>query len=386
MPVITEAEVVVVGAGIAGMSAAISSSDVGAETLLVTDRAFGRSNSVMAQGGIQVPADTGSDASLMLTDMAQVGGPNLDLQRAESFVSELPLVVERLADWGLDFDVDDQGAPIRRLAGGLSSARILTVGDEIGRPLMRILKDEVSNRCEVLPRQPVLGIVQEGRGFRLMTEDGEVLAQSVVVATGGVAYQEAVDTGRLTSNPPNENERLRVSLRRLGLEETGQRLFQWHPFGLADSVKGVTVECVPESVAALGPRLIGSDGTEVSTLPAPRSVIVSAMREWSDRTGSTEVRLTLSELSESDLARFPKVKKQREKYGSDPVVTPVLHYELSGLEAGPDQGTAVPGLFLAGEIVGGTHGRERLMGMAVGDSLVHGHRAGGNAAHWVKGG
>lgn len=385
MPVITEAEVVVVGAGIAGMSAAIASSDVGAQTTLVTDRAFGRSNSMMAQGGIQVPADSGPDASLMLADMAKVGGQDLNLSRAESFVSELPDVVKRLASWGLEFDMDDDGTPVRRLAGGLSSARILTVGDEIGRPLMRLLRDEVSARCEVLAHRPVLEVVEETSGFRLLTDDGDVLAQSLVIATGGVAYQEAVDSGELTSNPPNENGRLRHSLERLGIEEVEPRQFQWHPFGLVESRKGVTVECVPESVAALGPRLIGLEGTEISSLPAPRSVVVDAMREWWDRTGSTEVRLSLSELSESDLARFPKVRKQKEKYGSDPLVTPVLHYELSGLITGTDQGTAVPGLFLAGEIVGGTHGRERLMGMAVGDSLVHGHRAGRNAARWVKG-
>ena len=376
----------VVGTGIAGMSAAISASDAGAQTLLVTDRAFGRSNSIMAQGGIQVPADSERDISLMLADMQSVGGPNLDFNRASSFVSELPIVAERLGGWGLQFDVADDGSPMRRLAGGLSSPRILTVGDEIGRPLMRILRDEVSTRCQVMVQRPVTDVQIEGSEFRLQTKRGDVGARSVVIATGGVAYQEAIATGGLTSNPPNENAALRISLERLGIEEVGRRLFQWHPFGLAHSVNGVTAACVPESVAALGPRLIGGDGTKISSLPAPRSEVVEAMNDWTRRSTFSEIRLTLSELSDSDLERFPKVKKQIELYGSDPVVVPVLHYELSGLRAGLDQETSVPGLYLAGEIVGGTHGRERLMGMAVGDSLVHGHRAGVNAARIVRDG
>lgn len=385
-----EADAVVVGSGIAGMSAAIAAAEEGVEVVLVTDRAVGRSNSIMAQGGIQVPAEE-SDAELMLRDMMSVGGPEIDLTKARAFVSELPRVAEQLAAWGLEFDHDDSGRLVRRLAGGLSSPRILTVGDEIGRPLTRLLRDRVMNSCNVVAQLPVVAVEPQGDAFRLISSGGdapneEILARTVVIATGGTAYQEAVDTGQLTSNPPNENGRLRSSLGRLGLTESNPRLFQWHPFGLPESVKGSTVECVPESVAALGPRLVTADAREVCRLPAPRSVVVNAMRRIHDEPDSPGIRLTVSDLPATDLARFPKVRKQMESYGEDPVVTPVLHYELSGLEAGPDQSTPVPGLFLAGEIVGGIHGRERLMGSGVGDSLVHGQRAGANAARLVKAG
>jgi aspartate oxidase len=169
----------------------------------------------------------------------------------------------------------------------------------------------------------------------------------------------------------------------LGLVEEVPRRFQWHPFGLPDSRRGVTVACVPESVAALGPRLVGDDGSEVCRLPAPRGTVVAAMRAWGRDREPGVIRLTLSELSGRDLVRFPKVRKQTETYGPDPVVAPALHYELSGFPVGADQSSAIPGLFMAGEIVGGTHGQERLMGNGVADSLVHGHRAGEAAAEAV---
>lgn len=379
----TVSEVAVVGGGIAGISAAIAAADLGVATVLVTDGALGRSNSIMAQGGIQIPADAGDDAALMLEDMVRVGGPELDRDRAVEFVSELPALSSRLHQWGLEFDLTPDGSLLRRSAGGLSSPRIVTAGDEIGRPLMRILRRMIADRCEIVANRPVAAVDIDAAGFVLRAESGTLQARSLVIATGGIAYQEAVDTSELTSNPPNTNGRLRQSLAALGLQEAGPRSFQWHPFGLPDSRRGVTVACVPESVAALGPRLVGDDGEEISELPAPRGAVVAAMRDWVGA-GGREVRLTLSDLPGEEMVHFPKVTKQIAEYGADPVVTPVLHYELSGFTVAADQSTPVPGLFLAGEIVGGTHGRERLMGNGVSDSLVHGHRAGTMAARWVR--
>jgi len=367
------------------MSAALEASGKGAEVTLVTDRATGRSNSIMAQGGIHLPRNDPEDIEATIGDAIRVGGADLDPERLRRFVEELPALQTLLEEWGLTFDRDASGALTRRLAGGLSSPRIATVGDQIGRPLMRLLKDRVLSTCEVLGSTPVVGIGLDSGSFSLDTEAGLIHARAVVVATGGVAYHQALDTGTLTSNPPNENASLRATLIALGLEEMKPRRFQWHPFGVKASRKGITLSCVPESVAALGPRLVvAGNGAEVCRLPAPRMEVVDAMKRVAE--GGAEIRLTLSELEETTLSGFPKVERLMRDYGPDPVVVPVIHYELSGFATDLDQSSGIDGLYLAGEIVGGLHGRERLMGAGVADSLVHGRRAGSSAAMFVKGG
>lgn len=383
--VIAETEVVVVGGGIAGISAALEASRSGARTTLITDRAPGRSNSIMAQGGLHLPRNDPVDIELTIGDAERVGGDEVDRRRLRMFVQELPALQDRLEEWGLSFDRDENDELVRRLAGGLSSPRIATVGDQIGRPLMRLLKDRVASACEVLSSVKVYGVELNDGLFSLATDDGPVSARAIVVATGGVAYQEALDTDAFTSNPPNDNASLRSSLEALGLQEMKPRRFQWHPFGVLESRKGITLSCVPESVAALGPRLVTAvDGEEVCRLPAPRMEVVAAMNRVLEE--GAQVRLTLSELDDDNLSGFPKVGRLIRDYGRDPLVVPVIHYELTGFPTGLDQSSGIDGLFLAGEIVGGIHGRERLMGAGVADSLVHGRRAGSAVAAFIAGG
>jgi succinate dehydrogenase / fumarate reductase flavoprotein subunit len=381
--VIADSDVVVVGSGLAGISAALAATRLGVSVTLVTDGAVGKSNSVMAQGGIQLPRDDRIDVESMVTDMLAVGGDEADEQRIRRFVDELPALTSSLEELGLVFDRDEAGELMRRSAGGLSSPRIATVGDQIGRPLMKLLRSQVVEECDVITGASVHS-VDVGEGIDLSSSAGVLRARAAVIATGGVSYQEAVDTDQLTSNPPNDNAILRASLDALGLRETEPRRFQWHPFGIVASRRGVTVSCIPESVAALGPRLVTDEGVEVSGLPAPRSEVVAAMRTALD-TGAT-VHLTLEDISPGDLARFPQVQRYVRDYGMAATLTPVLHYELSGYEVAPDQASGLPGLYLAGEIVGGIHGRERLMGAGVADSLVHGRRAGESAARSVTDG
>lgn len=376
-----DSAIVVVGGGIAGCSAALEARRRGAAVTLVTNGPLGRSNSIMAQGGIQLPARSQSDRELMVSDIVAVGH-EVDEARVRTFVEDLGPIEDWLADIGLEFDRDDNGELLKRTAGGLSSPRIATVGDQIGRPLMKALMRRVREECEVVTGQTVQDIVPGDR-FEATTESGTLRCDALVIATGGLSYQEAVDTGELTSNPPNDNASMRRILDSLGLKEVSPRRFQWHPFGIVASRKGSTVSCVPESVAALGPRLVTSgEGREVSSLPAPRSEVVERMRAAAQSGDS--VVLTLSDLSDRDLEHFPQVRRYMSEYGAEPELTPVLHYELSGYPAGLDQSSSLPGLFLAGEIVGGVHGRERLMGAGVADSLVHGTRAGGSAAVYVK--
>ena len=382
MDVIADSEVVVVGGGMAGISAAIEAAHSGTSVTLVTDGPLGRSNSIMAQGGIQLPKASPEDRQLMIDDMLAVGGGEVDEGRIRQFVGELPELTGRLEEMGLSFDRDEEGALMRRSAGGLSSPRIATVGDQIGRPLMKLLKDRVTSDCQVVTGIKVRAI-EFDRTFEVLSGEGKLVCQSVVVATGGVSYQEALDTHELTSNPPNENAFLRSSLTALGLEEVEPRRFQWHPFGIVASKRGITVSCIPESVAALGPRLVTEVGAEVHTLPAPRAEVVASMRDAMDR-GAT-IHLTLTDLHENDLSRFPQVQRYMRDFGPESPLAPVLHYELSGFPADVDQSSGVPGLYLAGEIVGGIHGRERLMGAGVADSLVHGRRAGESAGRFVRG-
>lgn len=376
-------ELAVIGGGIAGISAALEAHKLGVATTLITDGPLGRSNSIMAQGGIQAPHDDAADVELMIEDALAVASGEAEERRVRSFVTELPQLLVELEQRGLEFDRDVNGQLLRRSAGGLSSPRIATVGDQIGRPLMRLLREQISRSADVLTHTRVTAVRADGQ-LACVTNDGLITSRALIVATGGVAYQSALDSGELTSNPPNQNARLRQSLDELGLDATIPLRFQWHPFGVIASRKGITLSCLPESIAALGPRLVTGSGESVQSLPAPRGEVVEAMK--SARARGLSLHLTLGDMDDAERGRFPKVTRLMNEYGPIPEVTPVLHYELSGYRTGLDQSTSVPGLFLAGEIVGGIHGKERLMGTGVADSLVHGRRAGQSAAHFLRGG
>jgi succinate dehydrogenase / fumarate reductase flavoprotein subunit len=375
--------------------ASIAAAEAGASPLLVTDGPVGRSNSVMAQGGIQLPGDSQSSREGLVVDMLDSARVPVDAQRVRRFAAELGPIVELVAAWGLPLDRDPQGEPMRHTAGGMSEARVVSVSDRLGPSLVRVLRGRLDALgVEVLTGVAVEGVQPEAGGIGLLLAGGSSLAaRAVVIATGGIAFDRATQLGERTTNPPNRNRRLVDVLRGLGVATVHESYYQYQPFGVVD-IGGFAGVCVPETVAELPVRLLDGRGDPVARLGSDRLVVTEAIFSALRRGDGVAaehgegVLLTLGDVEGSDLAeRFPSLHRTLARHGlagGHVVVRPFLHYWLGGFVVDADCATSVPGLFLAGEIVGGLHGRNRLMGNGIADALVHGRRAGLAAAGWAS--
>jgi len=396
-----EIGVVVVGAGAAGLMAACTAAP-DAETVLVTDRALGACNSAMAQGGLQVPRPDAESRERFLADMLRSARVPVDEALVRRFVEQVGSCVDELEQWGLMLDRDGNGALLRQWAGGLSDPRIVSVGDGVGTALMRVLHARVESLgIEVVTHTQVVGIDPHDGCLALRVRDREgalstMRARSVVAATGGLTFRIARGRGESTTNPVNENHVLYDALCGLGLERVHEEFFQYQPFGIVSFDTGSVGRCVPESIVNLPVRLLDRNGDAVCDLGLDRLEVANAMTRsihggdgYVTADGKSGLRLTLSDIGEDQVrARFSKLALLLERHsalGDDVLVRPFLHYQLGGFRVALDGTTTVAGLYLAGEMTGGLHGRNRLMGNGITESLVRGRLSGAAAVRWLGG-
>ncbi|MET0831245.1 MAG: FAD-binding protein [Acidimicrobiia bacterium] len=394
-------DVVVVGAGAAGiMAAAHAATSPGIpRTLLLTDGPLGRANTVMAQGGIQVPFPSAESRQAMLDDMTRSARVPVDLVRVTRFIDAISGTVAQLEEWGLALDRDQGGALVRRRAGGLSEPRIVSTGGGLGPQLMAALRRGLEGSgAELRTGARVVGLTPgaEGIAVDFVSGDGagRVIGNAVVVTTGGRSHAVAVGRGERSTNPANGNAAMAELVRDLGVEEVPGDYFQYQPFGVVDA-PGPFARCVPESVVTFEPRLLDRHGGDVGGVGEDRLDLTARMFAVADTgnavdtAGGPGVWLALDRPgAEALLAAFPKLARTLQRHrlldrllGEGRVlVWPYLHYQTGGFVTDPDGASPIPGLYLAGEMVGGLHGRNRLMGNGITDSLVHGRIVGQTAA------
>jgi succinate dehydrogenase/fumarate reductase flavoprotein subunit len=393
-----EYDVVVVGSGAAGLMAAIEAA-MTAPTLLLTDRAVGRSNTALAQGGLQVPFDNDESCRSLVRDMMTSARAPIQPGRVERFVAEILPTVSQLEEWGLALDRDDRGELVRRIAGGLSEPRIVSARDQIGPALLDALKPRLAaSGAEVRSGQRVLAVSPCDGGIELVVdlrdERRSIRGRSVVICSGGISAAYAAQRSERTTNQPNDNKELFDQLGALGLPLVEPDAYQYQPFGLVE-VDGAAGRCVPESIVNFPVTLLDrrrrpivDDIRQDRYALTHRIFEVAAAGDAHQVSAGVGVWLTLGEVDPNALAAtFPKLWRTLVRcgwVGADVVVFPFLHYYLGGFDVGRDGETEVPGLFLAGEMVGGLHGRNRLMGNGITDSLVHGRLAGRAAARHAR--
>lgn len=395
----TDCGVAVIGSGVAGLMAAIAAADV-PDAVLFTDGPLGRSNSSMAQGGLQLPPPGAAALQRFGDDMRRSARVPLDPARVAAFVAHVEETIACLVDWGLELDRDDKGEIVRRLAGGLSEPRIASSRDQIGPAIMKLLLGRVrAAPVHVADHARVVDVRPAARGFALDVERAggareQWRARAVVGCTGGITYREARRRGWPSTNPANDNHVLFDRLAAAGLPLEHADFFQYQPYGLAESGREPVGRCVPESIVNFRVRLLDRHGAQVGEIGQDRYELTQRMFACADAgraerldDGAPGLWLTLSEVDPDALRRhFPKLVQYLERHGElgrDVLVFPFLHYYLGGFRVDPRGESRWPGLFLAGEMVGGLHGRNRLMGNGITDSLVHGRLAGRAAREYV---
>ncbi|MDD5467179.1 MAG: FAD-dependent oxidoreductase [Anaerolineales bacterium] len=403
-----ETDVLIVGGGGAGASAALLAHEHGAQVTLVTKLRFGDANTMMAQGGIQA-ADRAED-SPAIHYLDVIGGGHFDNypDLVEALVKDAPLVIKWLEELGVMFDKLPDGTMMEEHGGGTSRKRMHSSRDYSGAEIMRTLRDEVRNRPEinVIEFCPAVELVLDEKG----QVAGAVLknieteryfyakAKAVVLATGGsgrLHYQ-----GFPTTNHYGATGDGIVLAYRAGAKLAFLDTMQYHPTGAAypDQILG---QLVTEKVRGLGAQPVNMRGEQFVYPLEPRDVESAAfIRECKEHklgiitpSGQPGVWLDTPMINQIHgpgmiEKALPAMVRQYKRFNIDmtqlPIlVYPTLHYQNGGVHMDAQCFSNIPGLFLAGEVSGGVHGRNRLMGNSLLDVCVFGRRAGRSAAEYV---
>ena len=400
-------DVLVVGGGGAGCAAALHAHAQGATVLLATKLRLGDSNTVMAQGGIQV-AITNEDSPIQhFLDTLKGGHMKNDHQLLKVMVEEGPSIAEWLLSLGVLFDRDSDGNLHVKKGGGSSKPRLLTCSDYTGLEIMRVLKDEVLNqKIRLLEFSAAVELLSDRDG----TCSGAVLrdldnkrlvvvaAKTVILATGGIGRLHI--QGFPTSNHYGATGDGLAMAYRMGAKLLQVDTFQYHPTGAAYPEQLVGA-LVTEGIRSEGSHLVNARGERfVNELDTRDVVSSSIIRECEEGRGIRTMTGRIGVWLDTPLLdleqgpgtlekHFPAMVRQYKRYGidiaKDPVLTyPTLHYQNGGVQIYVDGESGVRNLFVAGETSGGLHGRNRLMGSSLLDLMVFGRRSGTAAAVRAK--
>ncbi|MBP3917980.1 MAG: FAD-dependent oxidoreductase [Clostridia bacterium] len=403
-----DVDVLIIGGGGAGSSAAIEAHEAGANVMIVTKLRIGDANTMMAEGGIQAADKPNDSPAIHYLDAFGGGHFAAKPELLSKLVTEAPEAIQWLDALGVEFDKSPDGTMITTHGGGTSRKRMHAAKDYSGAEIMRTLRDEVLNRgIPVIDFTAALELILDENGHAAGAvlknmETGELYvakAKTVILATGGAGrmhYQ-----GFPTSNHYGATADGLVLGYRAGAKLLYADTLQYHPTGAAfpEQIFGALVT---EKVRSLGAKLIGADGTVFMHPLETRDVAAaSIIRECSDRHNGVATPSGFGVWLDTPMiekiggegtieARIPAMMRMFGKYGIDirrePIlVYPTLHYQNGGLDITDDcMTTNVENLFAAGEVVGGIHGRNRLMGNSLLDIIVFGRSAGKNAAARAK--
>lgn len=398
-------DVLVIGGGGAGAAAALTAAESGAKVIMANKLRIGDSNTVMAEGGIQ--AAVGEEDSLQqhFEDTVKGGHHAAEKTLVAQMVTDGPACIRWLIGLGMNFDLasgsESNGRLQRKRAGGTTVPRVLCYRDFTGLEMMRVLREavEIERGITQLNRCPAIELLSDehGRCVGAVLYDLErrklvvVHAKSVVLATGGSGRLHL--QGFATSNHYGATADGLVMAYRIGAKLRDADSYQYHPTGVAHPAY-LAGSLISEAVRSAGTRLINGLGERFVDELQPRDVVAAAiLREVAEgrgivRDGQAGVFLDTPRLIAQDpdvLKRLVSLGHVAHKCGIDPAVEPLLvhptlHYQNGGILIGGNGETCVPGLFCAGEVTGGIHGRNRLMGNALLDIISFGRKAGGAAA------
>jgi L-aspartate oxidase len=389
-------DVLVVGSGASGLAAAVSAERAGARVALVTKGALQSSNSAKAQGGIQAAFGEDDSPEQHAEDVWRNSHETADRRLARVLTSEAPAAIRWLEEHGVEFTRENGGYRLAR-CGGASRRRLLQVGDRTGHAITTALRERLaSSSAQTFPKSPLFELKPREDGWWARCGEHELEAGAVVLAAGGRCYREAEERGELTTNHPGatgETTRIAVDL---GARTRDLDALQYHPNGGAwpRSMQGYSI---PETTRAYGAVLLNGAGVEFTDSLGPRDEVSQAIFDEVERGGGVEtedgrpaVWLDTTRISEADAEiSLPYMLRRYRAGGIDPLrepilTYPVLHYQNGGLVIDEDGETTVEGLFACGEIAGGAHGRNRMMGNSLLECCVFGRRAGRAAAERAR--
>ncbi len=404
---IHEHDVLIIGAGGAGLRAAIEALAQGARVGVVCKSLLGKAHTVMAEGGLAAAmanVDKEDDWRTHFRDTMNGGKRVNNWRMAQLHAQEAPDRVRELEQWGALFDRTEDGAILQRAFGGHTYKRLCHVGDRTGLEMIRTLQDRgVQMGFDVYMECTVTRLLKDGDrvsgAFAYWRETGNFVvfkAKSVVIATGGIGK-----SWRITSNSWECTGDGMALAYEAGAELLDMEFVQFHPTGMVwpPGVQGILVT---EAVRGEGGILRNKNGERFMEKYDPKRMELST-RDVVARSIYTEVKegrgsphggafLDISHKPAEYVKRkLPSMYHQFKELADVDItkgpmeVGPTCHYMMGGIRVDAETTRAsVPGLFAAGEAAAGLHGANRLGGNSLSDLLVFGRRAGLAAAEHAK--
>lgn len=405
-------DVLIIGGGGAGTSAALMASQAGLSVIVTTKLRHGDANTMMAEGGIQAASQECDSPFYHYLDT--IGGGHFTNQAdlVAALSHDAPLSIAWLESLGMMFNKLEDGRLDVRHFGGSSRKRMHSAGDMTGAEIMRVLRDEARNRRDLITMLefcPAVELILDEEGkcagavlFNMETREFFIArAKAVIMATGGFGRLHI--KGFATTNHYGATMDGVVMAYRVGVGTNFLYSTQYHPTGVAYPEQNVGL-LITEKVRGLGAHVLNIDGEQFCFPLEPRDVesaelIKEAVEKnkavitptgrfglWLDSPmidllhGEGTVRKELP-------AKFIQFDRHGIDISKEPMlVYPTLHYQNGGIAINAAAATTIPGLFAAGETVGGIHGENRLMGNSLQDIITFGRRAGINAANYASNG
>jgi L-aspartate oxidase len=389
-------DVLVVGSGASGLAAAVSAAHSGARVAVVTKGALQSCNSAKAQGGIQAAFGDDDSPEQHAEDVWASSHETADPRLVEVLTGEAPSAIHWLEHLGVEFTRENGGYRLAR-CGGATRKRLLQVGDRTGHAITSALRDAVdASSAETFPKSPLSSLERIENGWRAHCGEHVIDAATVVLAAGGRCYRIAEERGELSTNHPGATGEVTQMALDLGAESRDLDALQYHPNGGAwpQTMQGYSI---PETTRAYGAVLLNADREEFTDSLGPRDAVsqaifdeVEAGRGVETPDGRPAVLLDTTRIAEDDAnVSLPYMLRRYRAGGIDPLAEPiltypVLHYQNGGLVIDEHGETTLEGLYACGEIAGGTHGRNRMMGNSLLECTVFGRRAGQAAAEKAR--
>ena len=372
------ADLIVVGAGAAGLFAALTAARAGARVTLVSARPLAETASYWAQGGLAAALAVEDSPALHLADTLTAGRGLVRTSAASVLVEEAPARCAELEALGVDFDRDADGGLALGLEGGHGVRRVAHAGGSAtGRQILRALAAAVlaEPRIDVLENRRVRALVADadGRIAAVATDGDHVLgARAVLLSTGGAAALWS-----RTTNPPGSYGSGLLLARAAGAELADLEFVQFHPTAVV-GVPGREAFLISEAVRGEGATLHDATGERFVDELAPRDAVARAIHRRLLATGEPAAFLDMTAI---DPGRFPNVVGALREAGLDPArervpVSPASHYFMGGITTDLDGHSTVAGLYAAGESAcTGLHGANRLASNSLSECFVFGRRA-----------
>jgi succinate dehydrogenase / fumarate reductase flavoprotein subunit len=406
-----DVDITIIGGGLAGTSAAIwaNNNGISNDKILLTNKLrHGDSNSMMAEGGTQA-ADRSNDSPLIHFIDAMGGGHYANKPDVlKALVEDAPFIIHWLVELGAMIDIEENGEFTEKWGGGTCRKRMHACRDYTGLEELRVIRDEFRNRkIQCLEFYPAIELLTDSKGrvsgavlWNFETGDYKIVrSKATILATGGFGRLHI--RGFPTTNHYGATCDGVILAYRAGAKLRDVDTVQYHPTGAAYPPQIIGL-LLTEKLRSMGAQPVNKEGEAFVFPLEPRDVEASSfIRECYIRekgiitpTGMRGIWLDTPLIDikngEGTIEKsFPGMNRMFKRFDidmtKDPVlVFPTLHYQNGGVETDPEGKTNIEGLFVAGEISGGVHGKNRLMGNSTLDCMVFGRRSGIYAAEYVK--